>query len=513
MVMSAGIALFVIIQTCSEKEKKSLLTIILILAAICALAGFWQYLTRTEPRLTGPMFDTAWKARYWPNAFALMLLMCWPLALGSERSELHLSTILKTLLISILLSALLLTFSRMAFFVVTLQIIAYFWFIRRDIFQKKTLIFLTTTLFLTLTITATLHTIRATQTNTPTNNFTDKITFSGTEKQTSLMERRDFMLGALRLIPEHPWLGSGPFSFRFIYPKIQEDFLAVSDHAHNWYLKIALEEGIPALLIFLILIGAVLYSHRNLLTEQQGLSLPAILTLSIFGALIHNLADYNMNFLSNQMIFWIVLACLSTQKTEHATTGKKIWPLVTTIGIVLISTPLILEGYHSFTKQYRSMSFPRNYFFEQGRYTVTEKRNSKEGISLLEHHLTLNPFDAFAWNYLGNVQEYIDRDAALKSYAQAIKSDPANFFNFYVDYVKLAQNMKKTNTEEYKFFTKKARAFLEMYPEKIRSNIHYTAQTSNPKHAIELARLLGEHKLVLELQKAIARGNRKKLNH
>lgn len=539
MVMAASVAIFIIAQTFSEKEKKSLLRIFLALATICAIAGFWQYLTRIEPRIAGPMFDAAWKAHYWPNAFALMLLMCWPLALHLNITRamtirhallgrisfpeitIPLGQILKALLISILLSALLLTFSRMAFLVLIIQITAYCWFIRREFFQKKTLIFLATTLFLTLTITATLHMIRAANTNTPANDFTNKITFSGTEQQTSLIERRDFMLGTLRLIPQHPWLGSGPFSFRFIYPKIQQDFLAISDHPHNWYLKIALEEGIPALLIFLVLIGAVLYPHRNLLTEssiteQNTVSLPAILTLSVLGALIHNLADYNMNFLSNQILFWIILACLvqaSDQRQDEKqqyNRSKKIWPLVVAIAIVLISSSLLIEGYYSFTKQYEKMRFPRSYFFEEARYAVTEKGDFTEGISLLEHHLSLNPFDAFAWNYLGHVQEYIDRNAALKSYEQAIKSDPANFFNFYLDYVKLAKKMKKTDTENYKFFTKKAITFLEKYPEKIRNNIHYTAKTANSGYAIELARLLGERKILLQLEKELRRYKLKK---
>jgi cytochrome c-type biogenesis protein CcmH/NrfG len=41
---------------------------------------------------------------------------------------------------------------------------------------------------------------------------------------------------------------------------------------------------------------------------------------------------------------------------------------------------------------------------------------------LMEHHLSLNPYDAYAWNYLGKIQERTDPDKALKSYENAIKS-------------------------------------------------------------------------------------------
>ena len=517
MVLSAGVGIFSIIQTFTEKERRDLLHVVLGLALACALVGFWQYLSRSETRIAGPMFDAAFKAHYWPNAFALMLLMCWPLALTvnfdytltTRRFAIHLAPIIKALFVGILLSALLLTFSRAAFLVLIVQAVVCLWFSRQNFFDRKKIFTAILGLLFTLILTLTLHTIRSYRDDATTNSFASKAAFSGTEQQTSFVERWNFMKGALQIISEHPLLGGGPFSFRARYAKIQPDFLAVSDHAHNWYLKIAAEEGLIALALFLALIGLVLYTRHDLLT-QHGITTPIILLVALIGPLVHNLADYNMNFITNQLLFWIMLGFFVTKKKEEPNTQDmqpqnmqpQIWPFIVAIGTILISTALLFEGFNSFTKNYDQMKFVRSYFDGQARYIVSQG-NTSEGIRLMRHHLSLNPYDAYSWNYLGQIQEYVDREEALKSYVNAVRHDPANVFSFYVDYVKLAQKLKKTDTETYKFYTKKALTFLKTYPEKIRANIHYTAQTDNPKQASELAKLLGENALALKIQRAI----------
>lgn len=506
MVMIAGMGIFTVVQTFSEKEQRDLLHIVLSLALVSALVGLGQYLFRPENRIAGPMYESLYKAHYWPNAFALMLLMCWPLALTISHKA-------KSLIASIMISALILTFSRAAFLVFICQVVVAGWFLRKDLAAlltfkqlspetRKTWYTILITILITLILTITLHTVRAYTSSGGSNSFLKKAKFSGTEQQTSFMERWQFMSGAIRLIPQHPILGSGPFSFRFIYPQIQPDFLAVSDHPHNWYLKIALEEGIPALIAFLALIGAVFFARRDLL-NQHGISTSIVLGIALMGPLIHNLADYNMNFLTNQILFWIFLGFFFAQKKALTTENQpNPWPSIVAIGIILTSTALVFEGVNSLTHRYDQMNFSRNYWHGEARYAVTQADTSK-GIALMQKHLSLNPYDAFAWNYLGQIQEYISQNEALKSYGNAIKTDPANAFNFYVDYVKLAQKMKKTNTEAYKLYSQRALDFLRTYPEKVTTNIHFTAQTNNVKSAIELARLLGDVKLSLKIQRAL----------
>ncbi len=508
MMLTAGVAIFTIVQTFTEKERRDFLHIVLALAVVCALIGCWQYLTRSESRIAGPMFVAAYKSQYWPNAFALMLLMCWPLALTIK------TRIVKILLTGILLTALILTFSRAAFLVLIMQLIIGLWYIRGDLFKetKSTMFNLLLAMLLTVCLTVGLHTMRThrseSRSSMQTNSFLAKATFTGTEQQTSFDERRDFMKGSLELIKEFPLLGSGPFSFRYRYAKIQPDFLASSEHPHNWYLKVAVEEGMIAFVLFLAFIVLIFYIRRDLLL-QRGITTDAILLIAVMGPLAHNVADYNMNFVSNQLLFWVLLGFFMIKKEENPHPQPQpqklhtlIWPSIVAISTILVGTALLLEGFNSYTKNYGEMKFVRNYFDAQARFVVSQG-NTSEGIRLLRYHLSLNPYDAYSWNYLGQIQEYVDREEALKSYANAIKNDPANAFTFYVDYVNLAQKLKKTDTETYKFYTKKVVGFLKTYPQKIRDNIHYTAQTSNPQHAATLAKLLGEQGLALKIQDAI----------
>ena len=526
MVMIVGMGLFTIVQTFSEKERRDLLHIVLSLAVVSAVVGLGQYLFRTENRIAGPMYESLYKANYWPNAFALMLLMCWPICASmgeriapvpASHSRILNIPFLKALAAGVMIAALILTFSRAAFLVLLCQMVVGAWFLRKDLAAlatfkklspetKKTWLTILVTILIALVLTITLQTLRAYTSAGGSNSFLKKAQFSGTEQQTSFLERWQFMKGALQLIPLHPLLGNGPFSFRFVYPQIQPDFLAVSDHPHNWYLKIALEEGIPALIVFLVLIGAVFFARRDLLKEHS-IGTSAMLLLGLMGPLIHNLADYNMNFLTNQMLFWIFLGFFNAKNTKDTNTSLNqntllVWPSIVAIGITITSVALLFEGVNSLSHHYDQMNFVRNYWYGEARYAVTQADTSK-GIALMEQHLSLNPYDAFAWNYLGQIEEYVNPNEALKSYANAIKNDPANFFNFYVDYVKLAQKMKKTNTDAYKIYAQKALDFLQTYPEKVTANLHFTAQTGNVTSAIELAKLLGDLKLSLKIQRAI----------
>ncbi len=548
MVMAAGVGIFFIAQTFSEKERRDFAHLVLGLALAAATLGLAQYIFRSENRIAGPFFDASFKPNYWPNAFALMILTCWPLALTidvNKTFELELTkkriivfefaTVLKVIAITMLIAALILTFSRAGFLVFILQLIVIAWLTRgtikniiSQIFSraklslqnKRSLIFIVMTVILVVATVSALQFVRTNLTTNSTNSFAAKASFAGTEQQTSVLERWQFMKGAISLTFEHPWLGSGPFSFRYIYPKIQSDFLAVSDHPHNWYLKIALEEGVPAALMFIALLVLIMYIRRDIFT-QNGITFSGAIVVALMGPLVHNLVDYNMNFLTNQILFWTFLGffisgksiagragnshsatlaeLVKASKTPHST---PIWPSILAAGILFTGTAFLFEGLSSITHHYENTQFSRNHFFDEARYAVSQA-DAEKGISLMEHHLSLNPYDAYAWNYLGQVQERKNPESALKSYENAIRNDPANSFNFYVNYVKTAKRLKKTNTETYKKITEKAHAFLLTYPEKVLADIHFTAKSENVPNAIELARLLDDLKLSLRIKRAL----------
>ncbi len=512
VMMTSGIGIFFIVQTWKEEEQKKLLKVMLVLGIVSALFGLVQYLYRPESRIAGPFFVSEFTSSYWPNAFGTFLLSMWPLSFMLQKKA------WKIISVVICISALLLTFSRAAFLVLCLQLVILAFTQRKTLFsfnikkiftsQIKTFLLISVCV---LALTGGLHALRPMINSHETNSFLKKATFAGTEQQTSFQERFDFMKGAIQLMPKHPIFGSGPFSFRFVYPTIQRDFLAIADHPHSWYLKIGLEEGIPALIFFLVLIGGVfgrLMQEQN--REKTGSSMEVILLLSVSGTLLHSLADYNMNFMTNQIVFWIILGMAASkiyikkwpQKSHHRH-GITLFSGIVAVMICATTASIGYEMYLSLTKNFERMQFSRNYFLE-----MSGDAMKKNTLPLAEKYATLqtqkNPYDAFAWDMLGQINEKNRKNKeAIIAYEKAIKANPANFFNFYRDYFRIARAMNILNTEAYRDMKNQALGLLLAYPAKVKANIHYTAQTSNAQDGAMLAKELGDIKLALKIQRAL----------
>lgn len=468
LVTGSGITLYFLAKNFEEKEKKFLAVILTVSALVSVGAGIYFYLTTPEMRISGLFFDYDKKTNFWPNTFALFLLAVWPLAVkAAENFE---NKFIKIIIPSLLFTGLFLTFSRAAMIAFFIQL-ALFFFMSR----KKKCAPVIGIILLTGILIFTIQQIRSL--NLETNSFINKFSFQGTEKQTSLMERKDFMKGAASLAMDRPFFGYGPGTFRFVYPEIQQDFLATSDHPHNFFLKIWMENGTPAavaLLLFLLLVA------------WKQIKNPSLYTVAITGVIAHSLVDYNLNFLTNALIFWVLLAFInSNEKTEKKEADKR-WqkiPIITMIALLSISA--LYEGYLAIKLRseidyefYKSSQFPRDFW---------ASRNTERD---LEYHLELNPLDAFAWHTLGKIQEKNAKiAAAYQSYKKAVEANPANFFMFYLDYFRTAKltGIKDPDREKIR---KDAIKFLTSYPEKVRQNIHYTAQSGNIDAALKLANLL-----------------------
>ena len=116
---------------------------------------------------------------------------------------------------------------------------------------------------------------------------------------------------ALPLIQHHPWLGTGLGTFPVAYTSGQTAFLAqFVNHAHNDYIELATDFGIPAAFIlfasiFLILARAVrafLYGERDF---EKVIALGCV--GSIVAILLHSLADFNLYIPANALLFSVIL--------------------------------------------------------------------------------------------------------------------------------------------------------------------------------------------------------------
>ncbi|HUJ32987.1 MAG TPA: O-antigen ligase family protein [Candidatus Acidoferrum sp.] len=138
--------------------------------------------------------------------------------------------------------------------------------------------------------------------------------FSGDESRLSMWP------GTLRLIGEHPIIGTGLGTFPVVYTTVQTTFLTqFVNHAHNDYLEISSDIGIPAATllfgsIFFVLARAV----RNFLHGEgkYGRAVSLACAGSIVAMLLHSATDFNLHIPANALLFALILglAMASTQK-------------------------------------------------------------------------------------------------------------------------------------------------------------------------------------------------------
>jgi len=103
----------------------------------------------------------------------------------------------------------------------------------------------------------------------------------------------------LQAIGDHPLLGIGLGGFHDIFQMYRDsrlDFeVATFDRAHNTYLELALEAGIPAFLVMLgILIAIVVVSARGLITRQRDVVYPAAGIGASALLALHSAVDFSL---------------------------------------------------------------------------------------------------------------------------------------------------------------------------------------------------------------------------
>jgi len=123
----------------------------------------------------------------------------------------------------------------------------------------------------------------------------------------SFTYRKTMVLDSLRLLRDHPWIGTGLGSFAVSYSRYQtlvDDRLF--DHAHNDYVEALAETGVVGGSIIVAGIAIFLcHCFRNLglwLTQEAGwMRLGA--TLGVCGLLVHSFVDFNLHIPANALWF------------------------------------------------------------------------------------------------------------------------------------------------------------------------------------------------------------------
>lgn len=463
-------------QEISWKEK--FFKFISVTGGLAVFLGYIFYFAEPENRMFGVFFNIQYHANVWPNAFALFILMAWPVILLSFNNKW-----VKAGLIGFVLSGLLLTYSRGALIAFGGEVVLLgIYFLRRMNF--KLIGFVLISGFLALVLFFGANYLRSLKYEVI--DVKERIQFENNEGLTSKEERKDFWKGAAEMALEKPLFGYGPFSFRQVYNGKQENLLGNSDHPHNIFLKIAAENGVFALVGFVGFLAAVFFTVLKRFSKLDGKKrdLVFVLAVAVAGAFAHNLIDYNFNFIANLLLIFIFLALIRSICVERNLGKGGATNLIFATIIALIA---LYEGALLFWNVLDYSLFPRNYYLSQSQEALLENDFSK-AIAEASKQISFNNYDSDAYHVRGLAECRNGQiEACRADLVKAIDLNPLNNLAYYRDYIgTITVNYNETDQR----IVAKAFSLIKEYFVLVEKNVHFTAYTPNVEAAADLGYLL-----------------------
>lgn len=111
---------------------------------------------------------------------------------------------------------------------------------------------------------------------------------------------------ALRAAWDFRWTGTGLGTFRDIFPLYNPGIQRVFDFAHNDYINLAVETGLPGLFIALVFFACFARGTYNYIKRYRTSFLTAGLVASVTYMLVHSFFDFNLHIPSNAITFAVI---------------------------------------------------------------------------------------------------------------------------------------------------------------------------------------------------------------
>ncbi len=325
----------------------------------------------------------------------------------------------------------------------------------------------------------------------------ERVQFDNEEDLTSINERQDFWIGSLELIKENPWYGSGPFSFRYAYQPLQKNFLAIADHPHNLFLKIAVENGQLALAAFVLFLLAFLLRLNKKFKRLSDVdkALVSGLFIAIAGGFAHNLIDYNLNFFANIFLLFLFLTVIRSKLVVEEKSKRPQWSalfIAFVIAVVAFFEGLILIGAEiGNDDELRFSLFPRAYNVIHAEEAIADS-DFDAALHLLNKEQLLSPINDRT-HYLRALvycnEDFVDYDliACRNNIAMALGLNDMNYWEYYLLY------LQAFGSEVSAEFIENTLDQLSEYRYLVDQNVHFTAYTENVELAAEVMVLVAEH--------------------
>lgn len=238
----------------------------------------------------------------------------------------------------------------------------------------------------------------------------------------SSVDRLLMWKGAWAVIAGHPWFGTGPGTFEFSFLKYRPDgFAGRPVFAHNDYLNLAADCGLPALAATAVLFVAMIARGLRIIRRVDSrlkAGVAAGCVASVTALSVHSLIDFNFHIPANWM--WsAVVAGLLVSLDEKRRLSSPHRDLAVRI-IALVGLLSVLAGV---------------WFFGVSDFYLWNARRSfashdiASAMDDVNRSLKINPFDDRAYYLRGTVLESAKPDAqrlenAMRDFKTAIKLNP-----------------------------------------------------------------------------------------
>jgi len=146
-------------------------------------------------------------------------------------------------------------------------------------------------------------------------------------KEQSLVERFELWKRALDVIEAKPWTGTGINTYNVAHEKYdkQQNWRVRGYYAHNGYLQLTAEIGLPGIFFFLLFLVMYFRKVFGELGATRGSSEEYTrlgLLMALLAFLLYATADNNLQSPPSLMMFWYLAGVLMARQSEKSTEGS-----------------------------------------------------------------------------------------------------------------------------------------------------------------------------------------------
>ena len=233
----------------------------------------------------------------------------------------------------------------------------------------------------------------------------------------SLEARTDYWRGAIAIIKDHPWAGTGPGTFGSVYPKYKTALTEEAQAVHNSFLQMWSDAGVLAFAAFAGLWFVAVRDSFRLARQRVGDVAAAALCGALVGWTAHGLVDFDLYVPGVALPAFIMLGMVQGLKelpeTDSVTPRRRANWLVGGVCAVVVVAVLWIES--------RALAAA----LIHGRALQLEEVDPLAAFDEARHAAELAPWNPRLQSTVGDIAGRTGKtDEAFAAYRHAIQGDP-----------------------------------------------------------------------------------------